>query len=316
VRITGQLIDALTGAHLWADRFDGALEDIFDLQDQVTASVVGAIAPKLEHAEIERIKHKPTDNLDAYDCYLRGMAAVHLWTREGNEQALAMFRRAIDIDPDFAAAHGMAARCYAQRKGSGWMVDVAAEIAEAERYARRAAILGRDDAIALCAAGLALALVVGDIDAGADLTERSILISPNLATAWLFSSWVNIWKGEPEVAIEHAARAVRLSPYDPQIFNMQAATAMAHLFLGRYAEASSWADRAVRGNPQHSLAASAAAASCALGDRPIEAQKAMVHLRAVAPALRISNLKSLTQLRRAEHFDILVEGLRKAGLPD
>jgi TolB-like protein/class 3 adenylate cyclase len=316
VRITGQLIDALSGAHLWADRFDGALEDIFNLQDQVTASVVGAIAPKLEHAEIERIKHKPTDSLDAYDCYLRGMAAVHLWTREGNEQALAMFRRAIDIDPDFAAAHGMAARCYAQRKGSGWMVDVAAEIAEAERYARRAAILGRDDAIALCAAGLALALVVGDIDAGADLTERSTLINPNLATAWVFSSWVNVWKGEPEVAIEHAARAMRLSPYDPQIFNMQAATAMAHLLVGRYAEASSCADRAVRGNPQHLLAACAAAASYALGDRPTEAQKAMVHLRAVAPALRISNLKNLTQLRRAEHFDILVEGLRKAGLPE
>jgi TolB-like protein len=316
VRITGQLIDALSGAHLWADRFDGALEDIFDLQDQMTASVVGAIAPKLEHAEIERIKHKPTESLDAYDCYLRGMAAVHQWTREGNENALTMFRRAVELDPDFAAAHGMAARCYAQRKGSGWMVDVAAEIAEAERHARRAAILGRDDAIALCAAGLALALVAGDIDAGADLTERSTLINPNLATAWLFSSWVNIWKGEPEVAIEHAARAVRLSPYDPQIFNMQAATAMAHLFVGRYAEASSWADRAVRGNPQHLLAACAAAASCALGDRPIEAQKAVVHLRAVAPALRISNLKNLTQLRRAEHFDILVEGLRKAGLPE
>jgi hypothetical protein len=170
--------------------------------------------------------------------------------------------------------------------------------------------------MALCAAGIALALVVGDIDAGADLTERSTLINPNLATAWLFSSWVNVWKGEPEVAIEHAARAVRLSPYDPQIFNMQAATAMAHLFVGRYAEASSWADRAVRGNPQHLLAASAAAASCALGDRPIEAQKAMVHLRAVAPALRISNLRNLTQLRRAEHFDILVDGLRKAGLPE
>ena len=302
MRITGQLIDAATGAHLWADRFDGELEDIFDLQDQVTASVVGAIAPKLEQAEIERAKRKPTESLDAYDYYLRGMAAVHQWTREGNEKALAMFRRAVELDPDFAAAYGMAARCYAQRKGSGWMVDVAAEIAEAERYARRAAILGRDDAIALCAAGLALALVVGDIDAGADLTERSTLINPNLATAWLFSSWVNVWKGEPEVAIEHAARAVRLSPYDPQIFNMQAATAMAHLLVGRYAEASSWADRAVRGNPQHLLAACAAAASCALADRPKEAQKAMAHLRAIAPALRISNLKNLTQLRRAERF--------------
>ena len=123
VRITGQLIDAATGAHLWADRFDGALEDIFDLQDQVTASVVGAIAPKLEQAEIERAKRKPTESLDAYDYYLRGMAAVHHWTREGNDEALRTFYRAIELDPNFASAYGMAARCYSQRKVSGWFVD-------------------------------------------------------------------------------------------------------------------------------------------------------------------------------------------------
>ena len=107
VRITGQLIDTSTGVHLWADRFDGALADIFDLQDQVTGSVVGAIAPKLEQAEIERAKQKPTASLDAYDYYLRGMAAVHLWTREGNEEALAHFQRAIELDPGFASAYGM-----------------------------------------------------------------------------------------------------------------------------------------------------------------------------------------------------------------
>jgi TolB-like protein len=223
VRITGQLIDAETGAHLWADRFDGALEDIFDLQDQVTARVVSAIAPRLEQAEIERAKRKPTENLDAYDYYLRGMAAVHLWTREGNEEALAMFGRAIELDPGFAAAYGMAARCYSQRLGSGWMVDRAKETAEAERLARRAAALGRDDAVALCTSGLALALVAGDIDTGAELIERALALNPNLASAWAFSAWVRIWGGDPEGGLERAGRAMQMSPHDPHMSNMQAA---------------------------------------------------------------------------------------------
>jgi hypothetical protein len=121
VRITGQLIDAATGAHLWADRFDGALEDIFDLQDQVTASVVGAIAPKLEQAEMERSRRKPTENLDAYDFYLRGLAGAHQWTKESTTDALTHFYRAIELDPHFAAAYGMAARVYALRRGGGWL---------------------------------------------------------------------------------------------------------------------------------------------------------------------------------------------------
>jgi TolB-like protein len=116
VRISGQLIDAATGAHLWADRFDGALEDIFDLQDQMTSSVVGAIAPQLEQAEIERTNRKPTENLDAYDYYLRGLAGIHRWTREGNDDALTNLYRAIELDPNFAAAFGLAARCYVQRR--------------------------------------------------------------------------------------------------------------------------------------------------------------------------------------------------------
>src|SRR5436190_3650113 len=123
VRITAQLIDAATGGHLWADRFDGALENIFELQDRVTESVVGAIAPKLEQTEIERAKRKPTDSLDAYDYYLRGQASIHPWTREGHEEALRLFYRAIELDPGFASAYGMAAWCRLQSKVRGWMHD-------------------------------------------------------------------------------------------------------------------------------------------------------------------------------------------------
>ena len=123
VRITGQLIDAATGAHLWADRFDGELADVFDLQDRVTASVVGVIAPRLEQAEIERAKRKPTESLDAYDYYLRGMAAFHRFSPADNAEALALFAKAVELDPDYAAAYAMAARCYLQRKGFGWVAD-------------------------------------------------------------------------------------------------------------------------------------------------------------------------------------------------
>src|SRR5712671_2720913 len=138
VRITAQLIDASTGTHLWADHFDGDLEDIFDLQDQVTASVVGAIAPKLEQAEIERAKRKPTESLDAYDYFLRGMASFYQRSREANEEALRLFYKAIEFDPDFATAYGMAAWCHAWRKLNGWMSDRVQEISEGARLAWRA----------------------------------------------------------------------------------------------------------------------------------------------------------------------------------
>jgi len=154
MRITGQLIDASTGTHLWADRFEGALEDIFDLQDQMTASVVGAIAPKLEQAEIERAKLKPTANLDAYDYYLRGKANVHRGTKKTISEALRLFYRAIELDPNFAPAHGMAAWCYVLRKNYGWMTARAQETEELERLANKAAALGKEDAVALYTGGV------------------------------------------------------------------------------------------------------------------------------------------------------------------
>jgi len=150
VRIIGQLIDALAGAHLWADRFDGGLEDVFDLQDEVTASVVGAITPKLKRTEIERARHKPNGSLDAYDYYLRGLASVYRWTKEAHDEGLRLFFRAIELDPEFASAYGVAARCYNWRATNGWTTDKAREIAEATRLSRRAVEFGKDDAVALC----------------------------------------------------------------------------------------------------------------------------------------------------------------------
>ena len=316
VRITGQLIDASTGAHLWADRFDGELKDVFDLQDQVTASVVGAIAPKLEQAEIERAKRKPTESLDAYDYFLRGMAAFHSFSKASNEEALALFSRAIELDPNYAAAYGMAARCYAQRRGFSWVADRAGERAEAERLARRAADLGRDDAVALCAAGFALIIVVGDLNDGAALIERSLALNPNLAWAWHFSAIAKAFLGETDAAIEHAARAMRLSPQDPQMFGMRMASAWAHFFAGRHDEAFSQAEMAAREQPNFFMAICVAAAAAGQAGKLAEAQKAVARLRQLNPALRLSNLKDLLPFGREQDFDLWAEGLKKAGVPE
>jgi tetratricopeptide (TPR) repeat protein len=244
------------------------------------------------------------------------MAALHRWSREGNNEALRLFYRAIELDPEFASAYGMAARCYSQRKASGWMVDRAQESAETERLARRAIALGKDDAVALCTAGIALAYVLGEHEHGAALMERALALNPNWASAWLFSGWGKVWLGDPEGAIEHVARAMRLSPQDPQIFNAQAATAAAHFFAGRYAEASSWAEVAVREQPDHFIATCVAAASCALAGQAAGAQKAMARLRQHDPDLRISNLGDLFPISRPQDFARWAEGMRRAGLPD
>jgi TolB-like protein/Tfp pilus assembly protein PilF len=316
LRITGQLTDTSTGVNLWADRFDGEIENIFDLQDRVTANVAGAIAPKLEQAEIERARQKPTDSLDAYDYFLRGMAGLHLWVKDANADALQMFYKAIELDPNFAAAYGMAARCYSQRKFSGWMTDAAQETSEAERLARRAAELGRDIPVALCTAGLALAGVAGKLDEGADLIDRALLLNPNLAWAWQFNGWVKVLCGEPDAAIDSLQRAMRLSPQDPHIFNMRAVAASAHFFSGRYGEAAAWAEKAIRDRPSYPFANIIYPASKALLGDMEDARLATARLRKLDPALRISSLRHLYPLRREKDFVIWADGLRKAGLPE
>jgi TolB-like protein/Tfp pilus assembly protein PilF len=317
VRITGQLIDAATGVHLWADRFEGTNEDIFDLQDQVTASVVGAIAPKLERAEIERAKRKPTANLDAYDYYLRAMASLYQWTRESNDDVLRLLYRAIELDPHFASAYGVAAWWYVWRKTQGWIADKAQETVEAVRLARRAVELGKDDATALSAGGYALAHFTGEFDDAMAFIERALVLNPNSAQTWLNSGWVRIWRGEPEIAIDHVARAMRLSPLDPIRFRMLGATASSHFFAGRYDEASSWAEKALQENPNFQQALRVAAASHALAGRIEKARKALARMHPVDPDLRISNLKDrLPPLRRLEDLASYEEGLRRAGVPE
>ncbi len=316
VRITGQLIDATTGAHVWAERFEATLDDIFELQDQVTASVVGAIAPQLERAEIERAKRKPTENLNAYDYYLRGTASLNLGTREAIDEALSLFEKAIRLDPDFASAHAVAAWCYFWRKVNGWMTDQPREVAEGIRLARRAVELGRDDAVALTRSGHALAHLTGDLDAGIALLDRAAMLNPNLAAVWFLGGFLRLWHGETDGAIEHFARAMRLNPLDPETYRMQAGMAMAHLFAGRFDTASSWAAKASRDLPSFLMAVGIVAASHALAGRTDQAQRAMDHLRELDPALRISNLGDWLPIHRPEDLAVFADGLRRAGLSE
>jgi TolB-like protein/two-component SAPR family response regulator/Flp pilus assembly protein TadD len=316
LRITGQLVEASTGVHLWADRFDGDLKDIFDLQDRVASSVIGAIGPKLEQAEIERAKRKPTERLDAYDYYLRAMASVYRWTKDGVEDGLRLCNKAIDLDPEFAAAHGVAAWCYFWRMANGWMSDREQETAEVTRLARRAQESGRDDAVALSFGGLALGYVTGDAETGIAMCDRALMLNPNLAAAWGASGHLRACHGDPDLAVEQLARAMRLSPLDPQLFFMQSFTAFAHFIAGRFDEAWPLAEAATREQPYYLSGVRIAAVCNIRAGRQDEARRHIARALRLDPELRISNLRDRVGQIRQEYFEKYVEALRLAGLPE
>lgn len=315
VRITAQLIDTSTGAHLWADRFDGATEDVFELQDQVTVSVVGAITPTLEQAEIGRAVLRPTDSLEAYDHYMRGIASIYRWTKEATSEALRHYYKAIELDPKFALAHAFAATCYATRKMNGWLTETASETAETRRLAERAVQLDQHDAQVLCWSGAALAFVGGDVDAGDALVERALRLNPNLMDAWLSRGLIRLMLRDWSPAIENFARAMRLSPFDPLLFMMQQGTATGYFFTGHYDQAAAWSAKSIGENPNHSSAWRITAASNAFLGRPEQAQKAVLRLQQIEPGVRIATIKYPVDLRPSE-LAKMEEGLRKAGLPD
>jgi tetratricopeptide (TPR) repeat protein len=277
---------------------------------------VGVIAPKLEQAEIERAKHQPTESLDAYDHYLRGIALLHQWSRETQDQARSLFYKAIELDPNFASAHGLAAFCGVVRKTNGWMTDIPSETAEIARLARRAVELGRDNAVALCRGGHALAYVVGDLEGGAGLIDLALTLDPNMAVGWYSSGWIRAYLGETDMAIQHLTHAMQLSPVDLESNQMQTGIALAYFVAGRYDEACSWAQKALREKPNYTSALRIVAASSALAGRLEEARHAAEHLHQMDPKLRVSNLRDRLPFRRPDDLARYEEGLRSAGLPE
>jgi tetratricopeptide (TPR) repeat protein len=196
------------------------------------------------------------------------------------------------------------------------MVDREQEVAEAARLVRQAVELGRDDAVALCYAGLALGYVVGDLDHGAAFVDRALALNSNLAYAWYASGYMKLCFGELDTSIKHTTRAMRLSPFDPAMFLWQSVTGLAHLCAGRYDDAAAWAEKALHEQLNFAFALRVAAAGHALAGRPAEAQKAMARLRQTDPQLRLSNLGDVISPLQPEDRAKYVEGLRKAGLPE
>jgi TolB-like protein/tetratricopeptide (TPR) repeat protein len=312
VRISGQLIEAATDAHLWADRFEGSLENVFDLQDQVASAVVGVIDPRILDAEIARSKRKPPDNLDAYDCFLRAMDLCYRWRLEETEAALRLLYRAIELDPNYAQACALASWCYLFRYqlGAAWEDK---ERRETARLAHEAARLGRDDAFSLAWAGLAFAFL-GQLDEGARLMERALALNPNLARTQNLSGWIKVWLQEPDVAIQHFERAMRLDPLDPAAHAVEAGIAYAHIRVGRYEDAVRWAERSLQSHPSAN-AARAIAIGKALTGHFDEARNAVRRLLEINPAARLSTLPPLLYVP-AEFQARIADALREAGMPD
>jgi TolB-like protein/tetratricopeptide (TPR) repeat protein len=316
VVLTALLVDAETGTELWANRFDRQLVEIFDLQEELSASVVTAVTPKMEQAEIERAKRKPTASLQAYDYYLRGLACVHRERMETNNEALEQFYKAIERDPEFASAYAVATWCYSRRQRNGWMLDPGRERIEAMRLAARAAELGANNALALSVAANAYALIGREVEVAAQLIDRALKLNPNLALAWYCSGWIRVYLGESELAIEHTLRAMRLSPFDPLYHGMEGALALAHFLAGRYDEAVSWAEKAFRHESNYHGTVRILAAAYAKAGKLDQARATIAYLRERNPALSLAELKTLLPVRQAEHRARYFEALTIAGIPD
>ena len=236
VRITTQLIDATSGAHLWADHFDGSLEDVLDLQDRVAIRVAAVIQPELEAAEVRRALDRPRNDPTAYDLYLRALRALRPWEKKGHMEALDQLSRATALDATYGPALALSAWCHMALNGSGWIDDPEATRQKAISLARHALRNAGDDAVTLSRAAYVLAYYGEDIDMATALIDRALSITPSFADGWLWSGWLRMWAGSPDVAIDHFERSLRLDPRDPKGGALMA-NGIAHFFARRLDQA-------------------------------------------------------------------------------
>ena len=315
LRITGQLVEAETAAHLWADRFDSVLEDVFDLQDRVTMAVAGAIGPSVEQAEIRRAIRKPTQNLQAYDWLLRSLGEGQLFSRDATDRAMQMARRAIELDPRYAQAHAYLANWMLRRKINGWMEDDAAETAEGVRFAHLAVQLAPNDSIVLSLAALALAYLDHDLANAIPWLDRANALNPNSALAFGIGAIVRNMAGDYATAVEHADRAMRLSPFDSFAFVFSMARGISHLGQRQLPEAVAWLRKAAQQNPRNIPTFLLLGSALAHAGQMEEARAAIRRLLELHPTSTVNWQRQRRRLREDDQ-EYLLEGARLAGLPE
>lgn len=315
VRITGQLIDADSASALWADRYDGALEDIFDLQDQVAAQVAGAIAPSVSQAEMERAKRKPTSNLDAYDFYLRGDAAHFEYSSDATDRAIDLYEQAIALDPQFAQANAALAVTLSARKAWGWSADPESDKSRAITCARTALRLESHDALVLARSAMVLAFNSNEVELADSLLDEAIGLDPNGMSGWMWGGWTKTILGDPRTAIDYHQRALRLSPLDTRIIFAHEGLAFAHFFLGNYKEGLKFAANMLRHHPTYVQGLRIAMACHAmLGDMEA-AQKLWQQVVRLSPSERLSEIRKRSPWR-GQDIARLEEAYRLAGMPE
>jgi adenylate cyclase len=304
VRITAQLIEADTGTHLWADRFDGALEDVFDLQDKVAVSVAGVIEPALRAAETRRSAARPMADLGAYDLYLRALAVFYPVTRERVFKALGLFERAIVIDRHYGPALVWAAVCHMTFVRDGWAEDVETSRRKAVELARQALEVGENDPRILADAAQVLATFGEDIGAMIGLVDRALALNPGYARGWFISGLLRVFAGQHDVAIEHAETSLRLSPRET-MGSPVSLMGLAYLFKRRFEEATAKLLLAIQDHPGFPVTYRHLAVCYAHMGRLDEARAALAKLRAITPVVVPSNVPFL----RPEDLELYLSGL-------
>jgi adenylate cyclase len=307
VRITAQLIEAEPGTHLWADRFDGSLEDVFELQDQVAISVAGVIEPALEAAEIRRSVERPTHDLTAYDLYLRALALSFSWGRDDLMRALGLLEQAIERDPRYGLALIEAASRYTELHVNGWYENSEAMSRKGIELAGRALEVAPDDPNVLIKAARALAYFGEDIDAAIALLDRSLKLNPNSARAWMWGGWIRLWAGQPDLAIKHFDASWRLNPRIARANHLMG-IGVAHFFGRRFEEAKAALLQSLQEKPNWVPIYRFLASCYAQMGRLDEANETVKRLRTLTDAV----MPSVCHWRDAEHRVLFLSGLRLA----
>ena len=313
LRVTAQLIDADNGAHVWADRYDGALDDVFEFQDRITETIVGIVEPNLRRAEIERARRKRPGSLDAYDLYLQAVPHFSSAMPDDVETAIPLLEQALKIDPHFAPAHAFMALALESRFARAGHNQ--ADAASSERHARAAVAYGADNSTALAVASLPLLMVAHDFEAASSAVNRALDLNPSCAIALFFGAQAHAFGGDPAKAEDYATRALRLSPLDPQSFMALNALAIVRGLAGQLDEAVSLFSKAVQANPRFSTLYLFQAAALVHAGRDDEARTAVGRLRALQPDFQIASFRRFgSGFCRKDVLDWLSAGIRKTGL--